>query len=853
MNNGFDPNNPFGINFNQHPAAFAAFLADLQQQQQALQLHQGQQQQLLQPQSQLFQDDNQQYLSHVNDIPAVQPQQPQQQVNQRPQRLAAQASYQQHAAVASITASATPSSASFSRGRSYFTPEQVNEMEVTFQRNNVPDREAMEFLAQNIKLKYEQVRKWMSRRRIKEKEKGQPSEDFQRDGSVASDEFLEVDETTPALPTLSTPTSDTADEPASLPPPQAAPITIGDIDFEEPAHVTRFLRFLNAANGVEERKERINLADEFVSDEFYQALAQAKGFKGLILLRQWIQESKDNADLLALVLDLLEKLPITLEGLIASKLGKAVSGVIKIPGLNDETKGMAKQLTASWTELVQKAKNPAPPVEEVTPVAPAPAQVTATDRQRIQREKEEAIAAAASAKVQSLLSKKAQKREIDQDATAFSSTTASSIPPEIKYARYRKVAKITSPTDTSTKTGSPEPVAVILNEHGVKSILSTTVTPDVDPANPRKKKKGVTFAVELVKTRYFNTDDDVMAAGDRHFKNKSARDSEKGEGRAAFHKDSNREIKATREWKTPRPMAMQIYPSPTSTPETLLQDARERIILSVTYYVDEDIPDTPTEPDVDYGEDDDVDVSLEGGGHVECVHIPLDDAESSTPVVAAPPVLSGLGGLNALFSASASTPAAAPLGIPKFVTPAQPPTNALNGLNFLLAFQQQQQAKPDVSNLLKVLGVAAPPSPAPPSSQPAASNLPLYLHQQQQPQVQIPSLPFLQQKQQSGLPSNLAALLSGFTQRNQQQQQAPLPAPTVPAVNPAELPAYFQQFQAPLPPPSVPVVNPIVPTYFQQFQQQQQQQQHQQQQQQQQQQQPQQPQLPSSLLNGLAA
>ncbi|KAI9330402.1 hypothetical protein BDR26DRAFT_871512 [Obelidium mucronatum] len=830
-------------------ADLASFLAQLQQQQQVNDANQSNTQQAIQP-------------------------------NQRPQRhVSAPVHYvdPSFAQAASITRQqaqpyTVPTQRSTSRAapapKRGFSVEQINSMETTFQRNNTPDRDAMELLAHEIGLTYEQVRKWMSRRRIKEKEKGttqSPSTEFIREGSTASDEPIEVilspstDAPSTDAPSTDAPSTESATETSQLQPTLAAPVapqpappvTMDDIDFEEPSHVTRYLKFLSLADGAQERKERINLEDEIVSDEFYQGLAQSKGFKGLILLRQWMTESKDGShfDLLKSLLELLEKLPVTLEGIKTSKLGKALQIVLKADGIDAETKAIGKRLTAAWTELVTGAtlqQQQGQGGEATTAPVASNAPLTAADRKRLQNEREEAIAAAAALRAQSLLATVTKRPTIQTEISSENGAGASAptatlqdptgaVPPELKYARYRKVAKASSPSEASPIEESPvsaEPVAVVLNEHGVKSILSSTITPDVDPMNPRKKKKAVKFAAELVKTRYFNTEDDVMAAGDRHFKNKSARDSEKGEGRRAFQKEGNREIKAAIDWKTPRPMAMKVYPPPSSTPETIAQDSRERSILSVSYYVDEDIPANPAEPDEDYGEDD-MEVSLSGGRRdAEVIDIPLFDSDSQpqaapqTVAAATPlPFLSGLGGLNALLAGGAQAPITplpfAGLGVPPAAAPAP-------ALNFLMALQQQQQQQqqlqqqqkgitPDASNLLKLLGVAAPPPPPPaPSSQ-----FPAFLQaQNQQPQQQqpiamgIPSLSFLQQQQTAAPPTGLAALLSNL-QRNQQLQGG-IPSST--AGVPPAFPAFLQQ---------------------------------QQQQQQQQQAVPQQ--LPSSLLNGLAA
>ncbi|ORY39894.1 hypothetical protein BCR33DRAFT_377766 [Rhizoclosmatium globosum] len=411
----------------------------------------------------------------------------------------------------------------------------------------------------------------MSRERSKLKESGvavqsnNNTSTFQRASSIASDESAaDANSTTSAgapPPLNTTPTTPALSETVTSAAP--AQITFDDIDFEDPAYVIKYLRFLSTAQTVVEKRLRLDLSEEEVSPEFYEAFAQTKEFRGLILLKKWLLEAKDAGEweLVKDVLNLLEKLPVSVEGLAVTKLGRVVAGLGKVESADGSVKELSAKVTKIWTDVVAKQNAPKSTPEPEPAPAPAPATagpktITLEERRRAQKEKEDAIAAEQKAKADALLAKiktSAPSTTTPAEPSPTSTSATSATEPKFASFSYRKKAA-PEPTPPE-KEATPEPPApVVLNEHGVKSILSSTVTPDVDPLHPRKKRKAVTFAAELVKTRYFNIDDDVMAAGDRHFKNKSARDSERGEGRIAFGSGVGgsggaREVKANGEWR----------------------------------------------------------------------------------------------------------------------------------------------------------------------------------------------------------------------------------------------------------------------------------------------------------------
>ncbi|KAJ3069231.1 hypothetical protein HDU98_007713, partial [Podochytrium sp. JEL0797] len=367
--------------------------------------------------------------AHVETTNALPPQP----TSQRPQRHAAQ----HQAAPSAVPAVAAQQT---TRTSARFTTEQTDELEIMFQRNQNPDREAQEFLAAQIGLSYDQVRKWMGRRRqrtsaptpyaststaatttatstpastttrqTRQRRQSQPAAttaiqldpsdstmmDFQRESSIQSDEsFLDNDAASSIAPeddSSSLPTTTAAvphqpifitvpvlapspplqNSPVATPPPtttaEAAPavVTMEEMDFSgTSAGVTKYLKWLSASEGCEQRRERVRLEEVEVSEEFYEGLAQSKSYKGLILLRQWTQEAVTlaaagdvgQAGLLKELLKLLLKLPIGLEGLKVSKLGRVVQGVEKSDGVDEEAKKLAARLTSAWKALVsQKA------------------------------------------------------------------------------------------------------------------------------------------------------------------------------------------------------------------------------------------------------------------------------------------------------------------------------------------------------------------------------------------------------------------------------------------------------------------------------------------------------------------
>ncbi|KAJ3137189.1 hypothetical protein HK100_000908 [Physocladia obscura] len=468
-----------------------------------------------------------------------------------------------------------------------------------------------------------------------------------------SSNVIDIEDTTPPpqspyhseVSVVSTPT------PPATPAPPPTPMTLADINFEDPNYVVKYLKFLAAAETVEEKRARIRADGYQVSDSFYEGLALLKSFKSLIFFRQWVVEAKDagQTGLLKDVLNLLVKLPISLEGLVASKLGRAVKVVMSGgDGVDEDVKQIAKKLTTAWAALVQKSSGNSAGDENA--LAKQHPLKTLAERQQAQRERENAIAAASAAKaqeLQELLAKAKQNAPQSSSSTTqqdesstFDSVSAGG---EARYPafsyRRAKVAlpEVTDSAATMVEEKNQENEDDVKAAGGVKSILSNTVMPDVDPANPRRKRKSVSFSADLVKTRFFNSDEEAAGVA-QDWTNRSARESEKQEGRKAFHRegDDRNSIQAKNRWKNPKGlMRVSGYLQAKETAETKIQEERERGILSVSYYVDEDIPATPGEPDEVFKNSNDAMDESNGGSSNAAAQvpvIPLDDPEVATPV-----------------------------------------------------------------------------------------------------------------------------------------------------------------------------------------------------------------------------
>ncbi|KAJ3114360.1 hypothetical protein HK100_001684 [Physocladia obscura] len=355
---------------------------------------------------------------------------PQQQQHQQPVKKATSRQ-------AGSKATASRSSAKSAPNR--FLPSQVEQLEIMFSRNPSPEKEAMEVLGNFIGLNIDQIRKWFSRRRLK---KETQEERFQLGASVTSDEsgdlarinddvnmgdvIAAADRNGSAPTAIDGALSNLIKIEDTTPPPQfshhseafvaststvlavgtppLAPMTLADINFGDSNYVVKYLKFLAAAETIEEKRARIRADGYQVSNSFYKGLALLKSFKSLIFFRQWVIEAKDagQTGLLKDVLNLLVKLPITLEGLVASKLGRAVKVVMSGGDRVDEdVKQIAKKLTTAWAALVQKSAGNSAGGENNSTKQPPPK--TLAERQRTQREGEDVIATASAAKSHELL------------------------------------------------------------------------------------------------------------------------------------------------------------------------------------------------------------------------------------------------------------------------------------------------------------------------------------------------------------------------------------------------------------------------------------------------------------------
>ncbi|ORY39953.1 hypothetical protein BCR33DRAFT_740623 [Rhizoclosmatium globosum] len=144
-----------------------------------------------------------------------------------------------------------------------------------------------------------------------------------------------------------------------------------DINFKDHTTVVKYLRFLSTAQSIAEKRHRLKMSMDGVSLAFYAAFAQAKEFRGLLLLKKWLLEGRDKAEwaILRDVMSLLEKLPISIEGLASTKLGRVVVGLGKMENADDTVKEISIKLTKKWTSVIAEQNPPSTPALEKKPTS----------------------------------------------------------------------------------------------------------------------------------------------------------------------------------------------------------------------------------------------------------------------------------------------------------------------------------------------------------------------------------------------------------------------------------------------------------------------------------------------------
>ncbi|KAJ3414677.1 hypothetical protein HDV05_006212 [Chytridiales sp. JEL 0842] len=386
-----------------------------------------------------------------------------------------------------------------------------------------------------------------------------------------------------------------------------------DGGLRDPSAVLKYVKALNSAPTTQEKQSIIEIMlNPNTTPEVLTSFVHIKSVKGLILLRQLLSEAKETRnDLAPNILKLLLRLPVDIETLKASKIGKVVKNCMADESATSETtsKRSHDDSSADKTDAKKmKTTNSTSSKQSVT---------ESTTKQSAPQplpkiKKSDSAARAGKSRLLSnatLLGNVKDDTKVDTEPVVTPETEsipepAPTIesPMEVVTPSYRKVVEVedspmpeaSSETDLekmdstasliSTTSSFGEPVKV-------RSILSKKITLDVDPAKPRKKAKSVKFAApgDLVKVKLFHVDEE---ARDHTSSYKSARDFDRQEGRIAM--DHMRELVATTDWETPS------VEKGVNSVEAGIQTQRELSTIGQTYFSVADIPKTPVEPDEPY-------------------------------------------------------------------------------------------------------------------------------------------------------------------------------------------------------------------------------------------------------------
>ncbi|KAG0695779.1 hypothetical protein DFH29DRAFT_984864 [Suillus ampliporus] len=435
--------------------------------------------------------------------------------------------------------------------------------------------------------------------------------------------FYAQSPSTPSTSTTATTMTSTATAPAQPP-------TIS-IQARKDTFVTdiRPLLQLNAFGGARTINNLVNLIDNFGSDDVEPALrmeiitkirdnagnhyfrAWSENSTAMDITREWLKAAataKSDSPLVDTVMPLLhiiDRLPLSVESLKSSKLGKIIVKLVKEPPA-PAIKDMASNLERRWRQLVESAQKQAEntqtedsklkkrkPVEQPSTKAPPPA-------------KKAAVAPTASASKPTAVKKEMKSGIAVKDARSDSSFF-SAPKPKAKLPSFKKAAGASTPT--------PPPA-------------SMSITPPLmSMTSGRTKRKSVTWApdgqlesIRLIERAVYD-DDPVDGVHTAH----SLRDLDRGEG-AALHAPLFEEVI---DWTDPITLEFEFETSQRgqNSTEKTTQEEREQTALGALYMSPAQIPDSPGEPTTTIGDDEiDVDVKPMTVGS-ECDNVFWREAE----------------------------------------------------------------------------------------------------------------------------------------------------------------------------------------------------------------------------------
>ncbi|CAG8452447.1 12539_t:CDS:10 [Ambispora gerdemannii] len=402
--------------------------------------------------------------------------------------------------------------------------------------------------------------------------------------------------------------------------------------------------------------------------------------KGGHVLRVWLMEAlkENNSPLLVKILEVLDRLPLDKEGLIASQLGKAVNKGAKNSSEQSDVRRMAVRLIDKWKKLLETSEESETKriktndttfskISAGTTIATSSKLSAAVDAQKKFAETSKLGTAESSRRTTSVVSSSTGKPQTKLKSAASTAlkppvretgkvTAASTASVSVESASSsQKLAKLLStkefvelkqdkdnnaipresePTTSSTtsvrveSTKTAFEIALESRNQGTNVQSRTSIVEDTQMQVERnKKRKRVSFAPEnlLRQIKIFESEDtedeDELSMGSNiphQFGN--ARDLEVNEGQAVFKRSF---ITHTMEWYTPIEINLEAINIPTVvSAQARMEKDRQKSILETIYLKREHVPDSPEEPNdiimIDFSQ--------------KCLEIPLDEQIQISPI-----------------------------------------------------------------------------------------------------------------------------------------------------------------------------------------------------------------------------
>ncbi|ORX90885.1 hypothetical protein K493DRAFT_317653 [Basidiobolus meristosporus CBS 931.73] len=410
-------------------------------------------------------------------------------------------------------------------------------------------------------------------------------------------------------------------------------------------HIPKFVKFMRSE---EQSTHRSLLLTVLVNTTDRSILKSFANSKGPTILRMWIvQAQKENNPLLTKLLEVLKKVPMDIDTLKETLLGRVIK-TLKNSELED-VKKLATELMDRWTKLIQQEASAPAPKKRPSEKAENDASKSDTDlakedtRKKARPEKptnpdvtssSKPTAIGAGNKAKQLGASKTSGPARQEKSTASNAMAVANVDffNELSASALPKISKV-RPSTTSKlgvqsskpKNTSFSPLDALLpkimskdgnnlkrgnsesrdgerkskaSRTGVESIMTDihpSTRPDTESVlKPGTKKKRVSFAPDhaLVQIREFKTEVEEPS------------------------------MSVTKDWETPKPILFEfdVPQRGADSKEIGVQQAREAGVLSALYFSESQIPDTPNEPTDDVREDPTYQVKV----------IPLYDVGSET-------------------------------------------------------------------------------------------------------------------------------------------------------------------------------------------------------------------------------